>query len=427
MVEKRKPMAVREAVQSVMNVEYTPRQEYVPLENSYGRVLAEDLVADHDVPSFDRSPYDGFAIRAEDSAGANRNNPVHLHVVGEIGAGTVFDGEVKPGQTVRIMTGAKIPAGCDAVVMLELVHEHSDEEISIKRSFSPNDNISFQGEDTKKGSSLVAKGTTINPGVTALLATFGYAEVPVALRPRVGILATGSELLEVHEPLKPGKIRNSNAYMMAAQVERAGGEPVLLGNLPDDLEACTEAAKDALKKVDILITTGGASVGDYDYVPNILRELKATTLFNKVAMRPGSVTTVGETNGQLFFGLSGNPSACFVGFELFVRPILRRALFSQKPHLRKTKAVLGMDFPKPNPFTRLVRASLDDADGHFVVEPAGLDKSGSVTSIAGADVLIVLPGGTRGYEKGMSVDILMLEDHKGSEWPWENIVASYRS
>ncbi|SDI73152.1 gephyrin-like molybdotransferase Glp [Natribacillus halophilus] len=427
MVEKRKPLPVAETVQAVMDVDFQATKETVPLAESYGRVLAEDLVADHDVPSFDRSPYDGFAICAEDSSGADRNHPVHFRVVGEIGAGTVFPGEVNAGEAVRIMTGAQIPAGCDAVVMLELVHEHGEADISIKRSFSPGDNVSFQGEDTKKGTPLVPAGTTIDPGVTALLATFGYAEVSVAVKPRVGILATGSELLDVHEPLEPGKIRNSNAYMMAAQVERAGGEPVLFGKLPDDLEACIELVSRALGEVDMLITTGGASVGDYDYVPAIIERIGARTLFNKVAMRPGSVTTVAETNGQLFFGLSGNPSACFVGFELFVRPILRRGLFSQKPHLRKTKAVLGMDFPKPNPFIRLVRAKLEDSDGTYVVEPAGLDKSGSVTSIAGADVLIALPGGSRGYEKGMNVDIFMLNDHKGSEWPWDNIVASYKS
>ncbi|AXF56937.1 gephyrin-like molybdotransferase Glp [Salicibibacter kimchii] len=427
MVAKRKPMPVAEAVQAVMNVGNEAKKEAIPLANSYGRVLAEDLVGDHDVPSFDRSPYDGFAIRAEDSTGANRNRPVHFQVVGEIGAGTVFPRAVQAGEAVRIMTGAKIPAGCDAVVMLELADEHNSDEMSIKRALSPGDNISFQGEDTKKGTPLVPKGTSIDPGVIALLATFGYAEVPVAIRPRVGIIATGSELLEVHEPLEPGKIRNSNAYMMAAQVERTGGEPVLLGKLPDDLDACIEAVSSALQEVDMLITTGGASVGDYDYVPDIIERLGGNPLFNKVAMRPGSVTTVAEIDGKLFFGLSGNPSACFVGFELFVRPILRRSLFFEKPHLKRTKATLGKDYPKPNPFTRFVRATLEEDDGRFVAKPGGLDKSGSVTSIAGADVLIALPGGSRGYETGMSVDIFLLDDHKGSEWPWENIVASYKS
>ncbi|QQK74744.1 molybdopterin molybdotransferase MoeA [Salicibibacter cibarius] len=428
MVEKRKPMPVAEAVQAVMNVGGNEaKKETIPLANSYRRILAEDLVADHDVPSFDRSPYDGFAIRAADSAGANRNRPIYFRVAGEIGAGEVFPREVQEGEAVRIMTGAQIPDGCDAVVMLELIDENSEEIIAIKRAFSPGDNISFQGEDTEKGARLVPKGTSIDPGVIALLATFGYAEVPVAIRPRVGIIATGSELLEVHEPLEPGKIRNSNAYMMAAQVERAGGEPVLLGKLPDDLDACIEAVSRALQDVDMLITTGGASVGDYDYVPDIIEHLGGHPLFNKVAMRPGSVTTVADIDKKLFFGLSGNPSACFVGFELFVRPVLRRSLFSEKPHLKRTKATLGKDYPKPNPFTRFVRATLEEDDGRFVAKPGGLDKSGSVTSIAGADVLIALPGGSRGYEAGMDVDIFLLEDHKGSEWPWDSSVASYKS
>ena len=167
MIEKRNPIPVDEAVQAVMSMEFEPKKEIVTLANSYRRVLGEDLVADHDVPSFNRSPYDGFAIRAKDSAGANRDQPVYFRVIGEIGAGTVFDREVQPGEAVRIMTGAQIPAGCDAVVMLELVKEHNEGEIAIKRAFSPGDNISFQGEDTKAGTPLVSKGTVINPGVTA--------------------------------------------------------------------------------------------------------------------------------------------------------------------------------------------------------------------------------------------------------------------
>lgn len=173
---------------------------------------------------------------------------------------------------------------------------------------------------------LIEKGAIIHPGTVALLATFGYDIVPVFRKPRIGILATGSELLDVHEPLQPGKIRNSNAYMAASQVKRAGGIPVMYGKLPDELDVCVDVVTDALQEVDAMITTGGASVGDYDLVPQLVERLHATTLFNKVAMRPGSVTTVAEKDGQLIYGLSGNPGACYVGFELFVRPLIRKAL-----------------------------------------------------------------------------------------------------
>ncbi|SFE49764.1 molybdopterin molybdotransferase MoeA [Alteribacillus iranensis] len=428
-VEKRTPLPISEAVERVMEHTKPPEKEWVSVEEAYGRYLAEDLIADHDVPSFDRSPYDGFAIIAGDTSEASRENPVTLEVIGEIGAGDVFEGHVTHNQAVRIMTGAKIPDDCNAVIMLELVHEFMENGkpyIEVKRSLQEGDNISFQGEDTQKGTPLVQKGTCINPGVNALLATFGYNQVPVAKKPVVGVVATGSELLDVSEPLSPGKIRNSNSYMMLAQIKKAGAEAKYLGKLQDDFEECLQAVRDALDEVDILITTGGVSVGDFDYVPAILESLDATVLFNKVAMRPGSVTTVAAVGDKLIYGLSGNPSACYVGFEVFTRPVIRHSLSSQTPHLRKTKAVLGSDFPKPNPFTRFVRASIIDTDGQYTAVPTGLDKSGSVTSLSQADVFIVLPGGTRGYEKGMSVDVLFLEDHKGSEWPWSNIVPSYR-
>ncbi|MDQ0298168.1 molybdopterin molybdotransferase [Salibacterium salarium] len=429
MVEKRTPVPVAEAVNRVMEHRTSKDIEWVPIEEAGERFLGEDIVADHDVPPFDKSPYDGFAIIADDTMKASRESPVTLEVISEIGAGSVFNEKVYNGQAVRIMTGAKIPNDCDAVVMLELAQTYTEnglDFIDIKRPFYPHDNISFQGEDTQKGTSLVSKGTYIHPGITALLATFGYAQVPVAKKPVVGVIATGSELLDIKEPLQPGKIRNSNTYMILAQVQKAGGEAKYFGTLADDFEKCLKAVKDALSEVDILLTTGGVSVGDYDYIPAILEKLEAKVLFNKVAMRPGSVTTVASLGDQMIYGLSGNPSACYVGFELFVRPIIRNALFTIAPHLRKSKARLGADFPKPNPFMRFVRAKLVDDDGHYTAVPAGLDKSGSVTSLSEANAFIVLPGGTRGYQTDMTVDVLLLNEEEGSEWPWENIVPSYK-
>ncbi|GAK13013.1 LOW QUALITY PROTEIN: molybdopterin biosynthesis protein MoeA [Geomicrobium sp. JCM 19039] len=425
MVEIRKPIRIAEAVSKVMHYELSERVDHVPLLESDHRFLANTLVADHDVPPFDRSPYDGYAVRSTDTSTANRNEPITLSVVGEIGAGTVYPSKVQAGEAVRIMTGAKIPDGCDA--SCSLVNEINAEKISLVRPLLHNDNISFQGEDTRRDQSLVERGSYIHPGVTALLATFGYDVVPVARKPKIGILATGSELLDVHEPLSPGKIRNSNAYMAAAQVKRAGGEPVMFGKLPDDLDQCVTAVSEHLQEVDVMITTGGASVGDFDLVPAIIERLGADTLFNKVAMRPGSVTTAAAVEDKLMFGLSGNPGACYVGFEVFVRPLIRKALGTKFAHLQRSKGVLGVDFPKPNPFTRLVRGVIEESEGTHIVRPSGLDKSGSVISLGEADVFIVLPGGTRGYEKGMEVDLLFLENQKGSEWPWDNLVASYKS
>ncbi len=429
MLEKRTPIPVGEAVKKVMQFAKRGQVEYVPVASSFGRYVSEDVVADQDVPAFDRSPYDGFAIRSVDSMEASRENPVRFEVVGTIGAGFVFSETLQPFQAVRIMTGAPIPDGCDAVVMLELTQgseENQHTYMTIKRAFTSGTNISYQGEDVQKGTVLVRKGAYINPGVTALLATFGYADVPVFKKPVIGVIATGSELLEPHEALVPGKIRNSNAFMMLAQIERAGATAKYFGQLSDDLDLCIEAVKHAMTEVDCLITTGGVSVGDFDYLPQIYEAIGANVLFNKVAQRPGSVTTVAECDGQLLFGLSGNPSACYVGFELYTHPVIRTFFGNERPHLRKEKATLATDFKKANPFTRFVRSTVRFEGNQLVAAPSGFDKSSAVSSLATANAFIVLPGGTRGYEEGMDVDVLLLEDHEGSEWPWDNIVASYK-
>lgn len=421
MVEFRKPIPIGEAVSRIMANNIEGKTEFVSVNESYGRFLSEDLLATNDVPHFDRAPYDGYAVRSIDTEEASRDNPIEFEVVDHIGAGLVSNKSVGPFQAVRIMTGAQMPESCDCVVMLELARDYIKDGksyMSTKRKHRPGENVSRRGEDARTGEVLVEKGTKINPGIQAMLATFGYAKVHVAKKPKVGLFATGTELLSVDEPLQPGKIRNSNSYMISAQIERAGAEVFYFGTLPDDFDTCFAAVKEALHKVDLLVTTGGVSVGDFDYLPAIYEKLNATVLFNKVSMRPGSVTTVAELDGKILFGLSGNPSACYVGFELFARPVIRKMLFSPKPHLRKEKAILDVDFPKANPFTRFVRSKLSVSDGKLIVTPSGLDKSNIVMSLAGANSLTVLPGGTRGFLAGDEVAVLMLEDHEGSEWPW---------
>lgn len=421
MLNKRTPIPISDAVELVMQYQLSGEIEYVHITESDGRFLAKDLTATNDVPHFNRSPYDGFAVRSIDTKEASLTNPVEFEVMDHIGAGKVTTKEIGPFQAVRIMTGAKMPDECDAVVMLELAQCFDREEksyMSIKRSYKSGDNVSFQGEDAKEGDVLVKKGTKINPGIQAILATFGYAQVPVAKKSIVGLYATGTELLDVEDELVSGKIRNSNSYMISAQINRAGGIAQYFGKLPDDFDTCFNAISKALQEVDILITTGGVSVGDYDYLPDIYEKLGAKVLFNKVAMRPGSVTTVAEFEGKLLFGLSGNPSACYVGFELFVRPIIRTMLFSENPHLRKEKAILGSDFSKANPFTRFVRSTITFNDGKLMTVPSGVDKSNIVMGLAGANSLTMLPGGTRGFSEGDEVEVLLLEDYHGSKWPW---------
>lgn len=421
-MEKRKPIWVRDAVAAMMEFKKRGEKEYVSLDECDGRFLSEPLIADHDVPPFNRSPYDGFALRSADTENASRDNPKRFQVIDEIGAGKVSSQTIGPMEAVRIMTGAQIPEGADCVIMLELVNELNEEGqsfIEIKRQLKKWENISFRGEDAKKGTPLIEKGVRINPGIKALLATFGYSKVPVAKKPLIGVIATGSELLRPEDDLVPGKIRNSNGVMIESQILRVGAQYKRYEQCADDLEKLHDTILQAAEECDVVITTGGVSVGDYDYLPEIYKRIGAVLLYNKIAMRPGSVTSCAERNGKLLFGLSGNPSACYVGFELFAGPYIKYWLHSDRPYLRTIQGTLKTDFPKPNPFSRFVRSRVLLADGKVYAEPVGLDKSGVVTSLAWADCFIVLPGGTRGFQAGDQVDIMLLDDAQGSDKPWQ--------
>ncbi|OWR32603.1 molybdopterin molybdenumtransferase [Saccharibacillus sp. O23] len=434
MVEIRTPISVSEAIARVQAEVRRLGSESVPLEQAYGRILAKPLIAAHDVPAFDRSPYDGFAIRAEDSAAASGENRVAFAVIDHIGAGAVSARTLGPGEAVRIMTGAKLPEGADAVVMLEQTQETSIPEaalraadnrtftgrtagaeqaesqplspsaaFTIRKPFAPGENVSFRGEDMREGEEILPEGSLIHPGTIALLATFGDREVEVAKLPVVGILATGTELLEPGAALEPGKIRNSNGPMIAAQLRRMGVPCRMYAAAADRLDDMLDTVRLALGETDCLITTGGVSVGDFDLLPAVYERLGAEVLFNKVAMRPGSVTTVAVLDGRCLFGLSGNPSACYTGFELFARPALLAMMGAEKIYPMRTRAVLGEDFGKANPFARFIRAVYDGR----TVRPAGFNKSNAVSSIGRGNALIMLPGGTRGFAAGDEVDVLL--------------------
>lgn len=411
MVEIRKPISIEEAIQRIMNEVKRGETEIVTLEEADQRFLAEDLIADHPIPFFDRSGYDGYALRAEDTQGADGERPIRLKVIESIAAGEVAVQEVGQGEAVRIMTGAQMPTGANAVVMLEHVQEikHGSETwIEVSKPLQPGDHMALRGEDTQEGSILAKAGRRIQPGEMAMLATFGYAQVKVFKQPVVGIYTTGTELLPVDAPLEPGKIRNSNAYMLASQIHKAGGIPKYLGILPDDLELCYQSVSSAFEEVDYLITTGGAAVGDYDFVQTIVERLGAKLLFNKVAMRPGSVTTIAKLGDKWLFGLSGNPAACFVGFELFTRPVLRTYLGAIEPHLPRSQAILHTDIQSKNLFTRLMRAKLSFVQGQVVAEPVGLDKSNVVSPLIEANGLLIIPSGLT-PDKGSLVEVIWFE------------------
>lgn len=416
MVELRDPIKVTDAIDRVMQYKQRGETETVAFQECDFRRLAEPVVATNHIPSFHKSPYDGFALRSADTQDASEENPVELKVIEHIGAGVLPTKVIGEGEAIRIMTGAKIPEGADCVEMFEECTEIKKDDqpyIRIGHSIDANQHIIEKGSEVQKGTKLIERGTFIDPGVKASLATFGYDNVKVAKKPIIGVVATGTELLEVHEPLEPGKIRNSNAYMICSQIKRAGGDYIYFGTLEDELESSFDMIKNALLEVDIMITTGGVSVGDFDLMPAIYEKLGAEILFNKVEMRPGSVTTVAAVDDQLLFGLSGNPSACYVGFELFTRPIIEYSLFNNRPFAQRITATLAEDFPKSNPFTRFVRTYISYKGGKVYVHLAGMDKSNVVTSLAHTTSLMILPSGTSGHKAGDQVEVLLLDNHSG--------------
>jgi len=412
----RTAIPVHEAIEKVLAHTTQLHSETVKLEDAYGRVLRAPIVASHPVPPFDRSAYDGYAVRSEDTVHATKTNKIAFKKIGDIGAGYVGRKRLQPFEAYRIMTGAKLPEGADAIIMLEHT-ETTEDGFTIDTPIKRHENISFTGEDAKEGEMLIEAGDIIHPGTSALLATFGYANVEVGKKPRVSILSTGTELLNVDEPLQDGKIRNSNGPMLEAQLKRMGIQATSYGMSEDNLDACTKIVEEALENSDVVMTTGGVSVGDYDYLPQIYERLGATVLFDKIMMRPGSVTTVAVVGDKLLFGLSGNPSACFTGFELYARPALLKMMGATKLFLPTMKASLGEDFTKANPFTRFIRASWDIQNGKIVASPAGFNKSNAVSSIARGNCIIVLPSGSEGYVKGAEIDVLLLGQEQGvAQW-----------
>lgn len=416
MVEIRKPITVNEAITRVMERCQLTESTTISLQDSYGYTLVEPIRATHNVPPFNRSPYDGYAIRSQDTTGANKNHEILFTVIDQIGAGYISNKVLQKNEAVRIMTGAPLPEGSDAIVMFEQAMEDGV-TFTIRQEFKRLENVSTMAEDAEKGEMLIHRGSIIHPGTVALLATFGYSQVAVARKPIVGILSTGSELINIAEDLRPGKIRDSNGPMIVAQLARMGIDSRVYGIMADDIDSCYEMVCKAMEETDCVITTGGVSVGDFDYLPEIYKKLEAEVLFNKVAMRPGSVTTVAYVAGKLLFGLSGNPSACFTAFELFVRPALLSMMGNKRPYLPYTEAVLMEEFSEANPFTRFIRSIYSFDGTKSTITPAGFNKTNAVSSIAKGNAMMVLPGSTEGYAAGEQVGVLLLGVEDGAaQW-----------
>jgi molybdopterin molybdotransferase len=394
--------------------------EAVPIAEALGRVLAEDLYASDDVPPFDNSAMDGFAVRASDTRGASPDSPVDLAVVAESRAGSPSSRGPGRGEAVRISTGALLPEGADAVVRVEDTTE-AESRVAVLAEVAPGREIRRAGEDVGAGERVLARGTRLGPAELGVAASVGSGELACARRPRVAVLGTGDELVGPGGALGPGQIRNTNGIAVPAQVTEAGGLPVEVATVPDDREATVRAIEGALAN-DVLVVTGGVSVGPHDHVRPALEALGVEEVFWGVALRPGKPTWFGvkkagislggnpgssEGATTLVFGLPGNPVSAMVTFHLFVRPALA-ALAGAADPVRRTTAVLDEDYPKQPGRAHVVRCRLDQRDDGWHVRPTKAQGSHVLTSMLDAEALAYLEVERREVRAGERVEIEIL-------------------
>ncbi len=376
--------------------------ESVTLLDLGGRVLAEDIQAPYELPRWDNSAMDGFAVRAEDSQPGAR-----LAINGYIPAGgTAGDLHVSPGTAVKIMTGAPIPSGCQAVIPIEDLVEDG-ESVVIKKPFQVGDHIRFRGEDIQQDELVMLAGSVVRPAEISLLASFGFASVKVFSRPKVAILSTGDELVEPGETIGPGQIVNSNAYSLAAAVKEVGGEPVLLGIARDCRKSLKEKLTEGLQ-ADVLITSAGVSMGDRDLVCEMLQEAGVKRQFWKVDIKPGRPTAFGLKDDKPVFSLPGNPVSTMVTFEEFVRPALLKMQGHQnviKPFVKVRLKEMAKKKPGRVQFLRVLVTDIDD---RLVASSSGDQNTGILRTMLRANGIAMLPADRSQIEAGEEVDVHLL-------------------
>jgi molybdopterin molybdotransferase len=412
-------ISVEEALAKIINSIQILDSEGKPLLDCLGQVLAEDVYSPFDVPPHDNSAMDGYAVQSESITGANYKNPKVLRVVGEVAAGRVSDLKVGPGTAIRIMTGAFIPSGADVVVPFEDTDEIdrkqaaiSKTEIGVRVSLAEGCNIRRRGEDIAQGELVLTKGKLLRPADIGVLASLGKSMVSVIRRPLVGILATGNEVVEINQPLLPGKIYNSNSYSLAAQVLRYGGIPELLGIAPDDVQQLTAAVRDGLE-CDILVTSGGVSLGDYDVVKQVLAT-EGNVSFWTVRMKPGKPLAFGmfkRSDGKQIphLGLPGNPVSSMITFEVFARPAILKMM--GRSNLVKSNITAVMEDSVGNKDGRRIfaRVVVTRRDGKYFAHITGPQGSGILSSMTKANGLAIIPENTKEVKPGAPVEVMMLD------------------
>ena len=413
-------ISVTEALSFILSYFEPLEPETVYILDAQDRVLAEDIFSGDTIPPFDNTSMDGYAVRAADTAGASPETPVMLRVVADVPAGTVAEVSIEAGEAARIMTGAPLPQGTDAVVPVEETDKWpatgpeprgKGATVKILKAAGVGANVRRAGGDMQPGELMLPQGTVVRPAEIAVLATLGHSRVKVIRRPRVAVLATGDELVDIDEPLSPGKIRNSNEYSNAALVARYGGIPVRLGIARDTVADLTTRIHQGLAEgVDLFITSAGVSIGDYDVVKDVLKA-EGEIRFWKVKMKPGKPLAFGTIQGIPLLGLPGNPTSSMVSFEQFARPAILKMQGRTKLTKPTVQAILD------DPLRRTDRRGYQrvivhrDSDGVYHAGTAGLQVSGFISAMARANGLAIVPEGEGVLSPGTPVRVQMLD------WP----------
>lgn len=381
-------------------------RERIYILEALGRVLAQDVEAVRDVPSADNSAMDGYCVRHEDIAGANSSNPARLKLIGESPAGKPYSETLEPGHTVRIMTGGLIPKGADSVIMLEDTERDGDFIICLNDP-GLRAHIRPKGEDVRAGEIVLNQGDVIRPPEVGMLATLGHAYVYVHQRPVVAILSTGDELVDLDEPFTQGKVVCSNTYSLAAQVLDCGAIPLSLGIASDNVDDLRSRLNDGLR-ADVILTSGGVSVGKYDLVKDTLTEVGMKVKFWKVAMKPGKPLVFGTIGDKPVFGLPGNPTSAMISFEQFVRPALFKMMGRKNLFRTLLDAVLAQDVNVSSGRLHLVRCKLFEKDGVKMAVSTGTQSSGALRSMVMADGLMILPPEKAPFKAGDKIKVQSL-------------------
>lgn len=385
--------------------------EKVQIEDSLHRVLAEEIISSINLPEFPRSTVDGFALKAKDTYGASEKNPILLKVIGEIPMGVISEIVVRDGEAVKVATGGMVPYGADAVEMIEYTEWIDPQTLSVTKPLSPMENVIQIGEDVKAGEILLQKGRLLKPQEIGLLAAIGKKEVRVYLRPKVGVISSGDEIVPVEKDPSPGEIRDINRYTISSMVKENGGIPLFIGIARDRVEDLREKIEEALRETDFVVITGGSSVGTMDLTGEVLRSLPKTEILGHgLSIRPGKPTLLAEVDGKPFLGLPGHPVSAMVIFHFFGKPILR--LLSGIPkehacHQIKIRAKASRPIPSIAGREDYVRVKLEEKDGTYWASPV-FGKSGVISHLVDADGLIKIGIHEEGLDEGEEADVFLI-------------------